>query len=72
MNELIEGKVVVITNLQSKKEEQGIVKRFMGKLVIGVKRNSAMVNINQDALSLYDVKYAEDNNEEMWGTYHEN
>ena len=60
MCELIEGKIVTVTNKETGKTEMGIVRRFLGKLVITVKRNNIMINLTPGVLELYDVLYAEE------------
>lgn len=60
MSELIEGKFVTVTNKETGKIEMGIVKRFLGKLVIAVKRNNSMTNLSQEVLELYDVMYSDE------------
>ena len=60
MSELIEGKCVIITNKESGKAEMGIVKRFLGKLVVAVKRNNSMINLTPGVLELYDIMYSDE------------
>ena len=60
MSELIEGRIVTVTNKETSKTEMGIVKRFLGKLVVAVKRNNSMVNLTPGVLELYDIMYSDE------------
>jgi len=58
MNDLIEGKKVILTNKSTNQVEEGTVKKLFNKLFVVVNRKGMNINISASVISeLYEARY---------------